>query len=296
MEDLEVSHATLKRDLEYLRERLSAPVEWDREAGGYRFAASRSGVPYQLPGLWFSPPEIIGLLTVRQLIDALGPGLFSDQMEPIFSRMRLLVDGEDVSVAAFEQRIHIRRSWAHFCEPEHFVPVATAVLRRKQLEIVHYSRFRDETVLRRISPQRLTHYRENWYVDAWCHLREEIRSFSLSAMQQVHACDAVAAEVPEHELVAALDSGYGIFAGKTQEWAELVFSAGRAKWVSQELWHRDQESRFDEEGRYHLRFPYSDPREVAMDVLRHVPEVTVTAPASLRNHVISLLSDALQKI
>jgi predicted DNA-binding transcriptional regulator YafY len=296
LDDLEISHATLKRDLEYMRERLNAPIEWDRNTGGYRFGADRAGQRYQLPGLWFSPAEIIALLTMRHLIDALGPGLISEQIEPLLSKMRLLVEGENVSVEAFEQRIRIRRSAAHVCESEHFTPVATAVLRRKQLEIVHYSRSRDETVSRRISPQRLTHYRENWYVDAWCHLRGELRKFSLSAIRQVRICDSGAEEVPEEELSDKLDSGYGIFSGKEQEWAELVFTSSRARWISQELWHRDQQSWFDAEGRLHLRFPYSDPREVCMDILRHVPEVSVVSPASLRSRVLTLLSDALQKI
>ena len=35
MEELGVSRATLKRDLEYLRERLDAPIVYDRFANGY---------------------------------------------------------------------------------------------------------------------------------------------------------------------------------------------------------------------------------------------------------------------
>ena len=38
---LGISVATLKRDLEYMRERFNAPIEYDREANGYRFGAPK---------------------------------------------------------------------------------------------------------------------------------------------------------------------------------------------------------------------------------------------------------------
>lgn len=296
LSELEVSPATLKRDLGYMRDRLRAPVHWDRESGGYRFAASDSGKSFQLPGLWFSAAEIVALLTMRQLLDTLGPGLLSAQTEPFISRMRQILEQEDLPVAAFEKRIRIRRNGAHIWEPQHFMPVASAVLQRRRLDIVHHSRFRDETLSRQISPQRLTHYRENWYLDAWCHLRNELRSFSLSALREVSISELDAVEVASEELEAVLDSGYGIFSGREPEWAELVFSSERARWVRHETWHPDQQAWFDSEGRYHLRFPFSDPREVSMDVLRHVPEVSVISPVSLRDRIAALLEEALRQM
>jgi predicted DNA-binding transcriptional regulator YafY len=296
LSDLEISLATLKRDIEYMRDRLRAPVEWDRESGGYKFAVGEAGKTYQLPGLWFSATEIVALLTMRQLLDSLGPGLLSAQTEPFVSRMRQILKQENLPVAAFEKRIRIRRNGAHLWEPEHFMPVASAVLQRRRLDIIHHSRFRNETLSRQISPQRLTHYRENWYLDAFCHLRNELRSFSLSALREVSTSELDAVEVAPEELAAVLDSGYGIFSGRAPEWAELVFSSERARWVSQEMWHAEQESWFDSYGRYHLRFPFSDPREVSMDVLRHVPEVRVVSPVSLRERVTALLEDALRQM
>lgn len=68
LDELEVSLATFKRDLEYLRERFNAPIVWDRNAGGYRFEAPVSGPRYELPGLWFNASEVIALLTMRQLL------------------------------------------------------------------------------------------------------------------------------------------------------------------------------------------------------------------------------------
>ncbi len=70
---------------------------------------------------------------------------------------------------------------------------------------------------------------------------------------------------------------YRIFSGAKVKWATLRFSAERARWVALEQWHPDQKSHFEKDGRYVLRFPYSDDRELIMDILRHVPKVEVIA-------------------
>ena len=75
-----------------------------------------------------------------------------------------------------------------------------------------------------------------------------------------------------------------------------MFSSQRARWVKNEIWHADQEAWFDEDGRYHLRFPFSDPREVTMDVLRHLPEVSIVAPESLKVRVTEMLETALRQM
>src|SRR5690606_33394827 len=139
----------------------------------------------------------------------------------------------------------------------------------------------DETE-REISPQRLVHYRDNWYLDAYCHLREDLRSFSVDAIRAAHMLEAPAQEVAEDRLEALLGSGYGIFSGETVAWARLRFTPERARWVSAEQWHPSQRTRFEDDGSFVLEVPYSDPRELLMDVLRHGAEAEVLGPPELR--------------
>ena len=294
--ELEVSRATFKRDLEYLRDRLNAPIIWDRDAGGYRFDRPSLGEKYELPGLWFNASEIHALLTMQQLLTSLGPGLLTPHIEPLLARLRLLLDTESVPVETFEKRIRIQRLTARTYEPTHFMPVVTAVLRRKRLVIDHYNRYRNETIRREVSPQRLNYYQENWYVDAWCHLRNDVRRFALDSFRAVLSTNEPAKEIPDLELQATLDSGYGIFSGATVAWAELSFSSERARWVSQEEWHPTQSGWFAESGRYHLRVPYSDVRELLMNVLKYIPDVTVVSPPSLEQLFADRLTAAVANL
>src|SRR5689334_4118475 len=181
LHDLEISLATFKRDLEYMRSRLNTPIVWDRDLNGYRYDKA---VPVQeLPGLWFSDAEIYALLTMQRLLEDVEPGLLGPHVAPLLERLQGVIGSGAHSTAEVQKRIRILHLAKRTRPPQHFRVVAAAVLERHRLQITYYSRSRDGETRRRISPQRLVHYRENWYVDAWCHLREGIRSFAVDAIR-----------------------------------------------------------------------------------------------------------------
>ncbi|MFX7571027.1 WYL domain-containing protein, partial [Acinetobacter baumannii] len=82
-----------------------------------------------------------------------------------------------------------------------------------------------------LSPQRLVYYRDNWYLDAWCHLREAMRSFSLDAIASTKLKTDSAIEISDDTLDQHFTQGYGIFSGVDVQWAVLRFSPERARWV-----------------------------------------------------------------
>jgi len=286
LDRLEVSPATFKRDLEYLRDRMGAPVIWDRERGGYCFDPSdEQAVKFELPGLWFNSQEIRALLTMHQLIDELQPSLLTPHIEPLKERIESLLEGEEHTSDEVRKRIRILHMNARPVEPEHFEVISSALLAGRRLNVIHYNRRRDEETERELSPQRLVFYRDNWYLDAWCHLRGGVRSFSVETLRKALPLDKKARKVAGKTLNDILASGYGIFGGRDTRRARLRFSPERARWVATETWHPQQKGWFDEGGSYVLEFPYSDDRELMMDILKHGPAVEVISPASLRKRI-----------
>ena len=294
LSELGISRATFKRDLEYLRDRMRAPIAYDRDQQAYGFdPAIADSQLWQLPGLWFSADELQALLTMDRLLGDLQPGVLSELIAPLRKRLRSLLESGENSAADIARRIKILSMGSRRVAPAHFRTIATAVLTRKRLKLRHQRRQDGEVIDREVSPQRLVHYRDNWYLDAWCHKRQALRTFGLDAIATAIAMpDKDVKEIGEDTLERHYASGYGIFAGSATQDAVLQFGASSARWVSRETWHPEQVGTPQLDGTYLLQFPYAQEPELVMDILKHGADVQVLAPESLRKAVAEKLRAA----
>jgi predicted DNA-binding transcriptional regulator YafY len=293
MDVLEISSATLKRDIAKLRDQLHVPIEFDRELGGYKLDPKR--VEDELPGLWFSQGEILALVTIQQLLEQFQPGLLGAKLRPLHDRLTQLMDKHGLATQDVAKRIRIVSAGKRLVVAKCFEAIAAATMSRKRLKIWHFNRQNGITSEREVSPQRLVHYRDNWYMDAWCHLRDDLRNFSLDAVTKVEVMEAAAKELADKKIDEAVSAGYGIFNGAPQGWATLKFTPERARWVNGEIWHSMQESKTEADGSYVLSFPYSDDRELLGDIMRFGADVQVLAPAALRSKVQKSFLEAAAK-
>ena len=289
MDELGVSRATLKRDLEYLRSRMDAPIVYDRFHNGYKFEADSrnpSQGTHSLPGVWFSEREIHALLTMHQLIQGLDEGgVLARHLQPLLEKLHGMLDATEADAKELMKRVKIISPARRAVTPRFFELVGNAVLARKRLELSYFTRSRQQESKREVSPQRLVHYRNTWYLDAWCHSSDGLRRFALDAVRGVDVLDQRAKDVALKTLEAELDRGYGVYGGTKVREATLVFSAEAAQWVSHEQWHPDQQGRWRDDGRYELRLPFTSEVELGMDILRHGPSVVVEGDSALRAHV-----------
>jgi predicted DNA-binding transcriptional regulator YafY len=257
--------------------------------------AGKAGPKYELPGLWFNASEVYALLTMQHLISNLEPGILAPQLKQLNDRLRSLLDTSDHSAEEVEKRIRILHVANRGLPSGHFEVVAKALLVRKRVAIRYFGRANGEMSERTVSPQRLVHYRDNWYLDAWCHWREDLRSFSMDCIRHADLQAEKAISVPESDLDEVLGSGYGIFSGRKVTWAKLRFSSQAARWVSSEQWHPKQKAVTEPDGCYVLDLPYSDDRELIGDILRHGQNVEVLAPSKLRERVATALASAARQ-
>jgi predicted DNA-binding transcriptional regulator YafY len=292
-EELEISHATFKRDIEYLRDRLNVPIIWSRERQAY--VLDPESELAELPGIWFSPSEIYALLEIDHLLDSLGAGLLGRQLEPLRARLRSLLDSGDRGHREIRSRIRVLTLGTRRVNRDVFESLSLALLGRKRVFIRHRKRGDGGITERTVSPQRLVHYRYNWYLDAWCHVRQDLRTFAVDAISLAQVGNEAARNVGEVELDRVLGAGYGIFAGAETETAVLRFTAAAARWVADEVWHSRQVGRIEADGSYVLELPYSREPELVMDLLRYGAGVEVLAPAALRAHVAQELAAAARQ-
>ena len=183
-ETLEISAATLTRDIEFMRSRMNAPVVFDASLGGYRLdKPAKYGPKHELTGLWFNETEIHALLAAERMLESLQPGLLAPHIEPLKKRLTAILAKGKQDVDEIRKRILLLPSTPRRLKLEHFEACATATLSRKRLTLTHHDRDLDATTEREVSPQRLVRYKENWYLDTWCHLRAAIRTFSVDSLR-----------------------------------------------------------------------------------------------------------------
>ena len=182
-ERLGCSKATAYRLIHVLEHCLGAPVERDDIVGGFRYLPSPDGRAFELPGLWFSAAELQALLAFQKLLQNLGPGLLDEHLSPLAARLDELLRHQRLGLSEAAKRIRILGIAAR-PTGEWFQIAAGGVLQRRQLSLRYHSRSRDELSERTVSPQRLTHYRDNWYLDAWDHKPRALRSFSIDRIRR----------------------------------------------------------------------------------------------------------------
>ena len=298
LKELEVSPATLKRDLQYLRDRMNAPIVWDVYDRGYKLQAStgaRMPVQHELPGVWFSEREIHALLTMHQLIGSLDDGgVLARHLQPLLDKLQSMLGANSREAALLMKRVRIVSTGRRPVPSKWFELFGDALLRRRRVRMRYQTRGRRAISEREVSPQRLVHYRGTWYLDAWCHRKEQLLRFALDAVDAAQALDLRARDIAIKTVETELDAGYGIFAGRRAQWAHLRFAPEVTPWVSREEWHPAQQARLLDDGGYDLRLPYTNETELVMDVLRHAGNVTVLGPPSLAGAVRAQLEVGLR--
>jgi len=288
---LECSAPTLKRAIRYLREQHNAPLLLDRSRGYYYDRSEK--LTFELPGLWFNAAELQALLLMQRLLATTAPGVLSEELAPIRHRIDRLLADRRITGGEIGNRVRILAMANRTFNSAHFRIVADTLIARRRLCLSYHARSDDRTTERNVSPQRFTHYRDNWYLDAWCHTRDDLRSFALDRILSARQLEDGARDIPEHDLDAHYASSYGIFAGKSDKIAVLRFTPEHARWVADEIWHPNQEGRTLDNGGYELRIPYRNDQELIMDILRQGPGVEVVTPMELRQAVAARLQQAI---
>lgn len=305
-EKLECSTASIERYIAELRDTYSLNVEYVREYKGYQLARDEEN-EIELPSHLFTTEEINALLLIDQIINNLEPGFLENDTQALkehLSKIRLKFgtdkDNEELHSANRIRMINIGKRQGNI---KYLSLVTQAVLQGKQITIRYGGRSEDKSrtekmtadLPRTLSPQRLTHYRDNWYLDAWCHTQEALRTFALERMSDLELHKSVRKTLSHDALNAHYAQTFGIFGGKVKGIAKLKFTPHRSQWVAEEIWHKDQQGSWLEDGSFQLEIPYGSDIELIGDILKYGDQVEVLEPVTLRDRIKEKI-DRLQQI
>ncbi len=264
----EMSTATAKRDINYLRDRLCAPLAFDAKKNGFFY---RDG--FQLP--FEESPRIIFLLAMLgKLADEAGLGALQE-VKQLEQRLSTMISADYRTVV---DALHCL--WIEIESIDHriFEVIIEAVV-KKRLLVLQYRSIGGESSTRNVAPLQIINYQGRWYVSAFCSLRQENRLFHIGRVQHAALCDE---HIPEGISLdqATLGLSFGIFQGKPKYTAEILFTSTAAELVKNQRWHKEQEIVLLAEGLL-LRLPVSDDRELVMKILQYGAMAQVLSPPEL---------------
>ncbi len=279
---LECSEKTVKRAIDSMRDNLGAPVEYVEAYNGWHYVEKDQDL-YELPGLWLTANELQSLALLMQLLSQFGDGLLNQELGVIDKHIEKRLNARGLKRSDFEQHIKVLPLNNRYMTNTVFRQVCEATLKKQQMYL-HYTDYENNNSQRTISPQNLVYYRENWYLDAYCHKRQQLRTFSLARIQTIKRRPQAAKIIAPEQLKQHFSKSYGIFAGQASHTAVLRFYPKVAREIALQQWHPEQSGHWQGDD-YILRFAYSDERELVQDILRYTPNVKVEEPSSLAKHV-----------
>ncbi len=292
--EMECSRATFNRIKRHMTDFLGAPIEYDREQGGYRYVES-SEEGFELPGIWFNEKELHSLLLIQQLLTGFGVSVLKEEIYPIQQRINQLLKQSAIEPAALQNKIRFLGVAIRDVDAHQFQPIAEAILKSQRLSITYTTRDDGFVSRRDISPQRLINYRNNWFLDAWCHKRDYYRTFAMECISDIKPSTEPFKVVDEQDMDRYFRGSYGIYAGDDIGVATIRFKPEIAQRISEETWHSGQKGQFNSDGSYELSLPFNvvQPHELIMDVARFGDKAEIVSPQSLRNALCEWLAKTL---
>jgi predicted DNA-binding transcriptional regulator YafY len=273
----------LRRELEHL---FQITIVYDRNTGGFHIDADelqRRSEP--VPGLFFSTDELIALASFEQITRSIHSGLLTSVLSPVHTKLQELMRAQKLPQDTWQQRIKITPIRNRFIDQTVFKLVVHGVISRKRITLTYPTTAASDRQTRTVSPQTLIRYKDNWYLDGWCHLRNGLRTFALSRIEAVTLLTTKAREISAKQLKAHYEQGYGIFDGRAVHTATIRFSGSAASSAASEQWHPQQKVVEQSAEAVVLSIPYSQPHELIKDVLACGECAEVLEPQELRDAV-----------
>ncbi|WP_373500907.1 helix-turn-helix transcriptional regulator [Desulfococcus sp.] len=276
----EVSSRTAQRDIEFMRDRLHAPLEFDRSKNGYRYTDDT----YEIPAHWISEDNMIALALAARLASTIPDAALKEDLCRLIGRMTDI--GRKTGESCIERisdKISVKNVEYAKVNEKFFRLTVRALFDDGPLRITYHSPHSSATTVRTVQPLHLMHYMGSWHLLAWCAAREAIRDFALSRLLAVEPAEEPV-DVPKDlpPLKEYTRRHFGIMQGDATREVRLRFSPRIAALVGEQVWHPQQESRLNPDGGLLLSFPAADFRELVKVILGYGAEVRVVSPPELQ--------------
>ncbi len=280
MEKFEISKRQAAREIEFMRDFFSAPIEYSNEENGYYYSEDS----FELPGLWVSEEEIVSMVIAKRLAKTIPNPKRQKELDTFFEKIS---QNANLDLVELEKKVSLKNIRYYRVKPGVFEAVVFGLTRDRKLKIDYHSAYKKGIGSRVINPLHMLLYMGNWHLIAFCETRKQMRNFVLSRIEHADILEEkIEDQLKEEDIKPLIEKSYGIFlAGEKSETVILKFDSHVAPMVKNQVWFPGQELEELEDQGVILKFPVADYREVKRDILQFGPGVEVLAPQELRQHI-----------
>jgi proteasome accessory factor B len=276
--DIEVVTKTIHRDIEFMRDRLGLPVEYDSRRYGYHYTEEVSA----FPTLQITEGELFALLVAEKALQQYRGTNFEKPLLSAFRKMESsLPDTISLNLADWDQSISFRTSVEPVLNLEVFDALAKATAGHKQLQLTYRKPGGKQTESRLVDPYHLANVNGEWFLFAFDHLRKDIRTFVPSRIQSAQPTGKTFPRPQKFSIEKILHDSFGVHSGQGDYRVVVRFDAYAADYIREKRWHTSQELSELKDGGVELRLKLSSLGEITRWILGWGGSATVVSPPEL---------------
>jgi predicted DNA-binding transcriptional regulator YafY len=280
--DLEISSKSIHRDLDFMRDRLDFPIEWDGARRGYYYTEEVSS----FPTLQITEGELAALVVAEKALQQYRGTSFEKPLLSAIRKMeKSLPDTISISLADVEQTISFRTRIEPILDLAVFDALAKATSSRQQLELSYRKPGQKAPETRLVDPYHLANINGEWFLFAYDHLRRDLRTFVPSRIRTIRPTGQTFSRSQQFSLEKRLRDSFGVHSGEGHFEVVLRFNERAADYVREKKWHDSQQLRELKDGSLELRMNLSSLAEVERWVLSWGGDAVPLKPPALVDSV-----------
>jgi predicted DNA-binding transcriptional regulator YafY len=277
-EQFEVSAKTAQRDIDFMRDRLRCPLDYDSSQKGYFY----DDETFSLPMVYLSSEEFSALLIARKMLKDISGGSIGHEISSVVDKITNILKKHSVAADHIDDAFSFQLIEYSPAPEAVFKAVLEGCLKKKCLSFTYYSPATEEKSERTVEPYHFFNYMGTWHTIGYCHLRNDVRDFALSRISDAKVLTKSFKTPADFDFKKYFLSTFGLYKGKTTKEVVLRFTPEKSKWIKDQIWHKDQKTRLLKDGSLEISFPVSDFSEIKREILKHGDAMTVIKPEGLR--------------
>jgi proteasome accessory factor B len=281
-EELEVSTKTIQRDIDFMRDRLGLPIEYDQLNFGFVYTETVTS----FPSIEVSEGEVIALFVAEKALAQYRGTSFEKPLHSAFEKIAAgLKDRISFKWGELDSVVSFRGIGPTVAELDLFEAVSTAVLRSHELAF-EYRKLRGSGYeARRVQPYHLGCIENQWYLFGFDLARQQLRTFALPRMRKVRDTGAGFRRPADFSITQHLSDSFGVFKGKGRQRVRIRFDAFAARLVGERQWHPSQSLRPLRDGELELTMTLGSLEEIERWILSWGEHAVVLEPAELKRRI-----------